>query len=346
MSFIEGMLERNIAPDWLVRTGIRHLLRTRIAQESRADVDEEMAHKMSVLRMLGESDIAVHQDKANEQHYEVPSKFFHLHLGKRMKYSSAYFETPTTSLDDAEDAMLKLYCERAGLKDGMSVLDLGCGWGSLTLYIAEHYPQCSITSISNSYSQREFIKSSPFFNRNGKMKIVTGDIKDMPVEDMGGPYDVVFSIEMFEHMRNYSKLMSKIHTVLKPLGSLFVHIFCHARFVYCFETDGPTNWMGRHFFTGGIMPSDDVLSYFQRDLTIVNRWRVNGSHYAQTSELWLQNMDNRINEIRPVLRDAYGKDAVKWEAYWRTFYMAVAELFGYNGGKEWGVAHYLFKKLK
>lgn len=343
MGIVEAMFDRNIAPDWLVRTGIRYLLGTRLKQESSSDIDDEMRGKMDLLKMLAESRIAVHQDKANEQHYEVPTKFFELHLGHRLKYSSSYFPTPSTTLDEAEDHMLQLYCDRVGLQDGMDVLDLGCGWGSLSLYIAEHYPKCKITSISNSATQKQFINSKGFKNVN----VITGDISTLTVDKIDAkPFDVVFSIEMFEHMRNYSMLMKKISSVLKVNGSLFVHIFCHAKYIYCMETEGPTNWMGRHFFTGGTMPCDDVLSYFQQDLNIVNRWRVNGCNYAQTAELWLQNFDAQIDKIRPILKSTYGKQATKWEAYWRTFYMAVAELFGYNEGKEWHVALYHFKKLR
>lgn len=344
MKIAEQLLEQNLAPDWLTRLGIRRLLASRLAQESSSDIEQEIRRKMSIIANLRAAPIAVDQEKANEQHYEVPTAFFLLHLGKRMKYSSCYYETPDMSLDDAEDAMLRLYCERAGIKNGMTVLDLGCGWGSLSLYIAEHYRGCKVVGLSNSWTQREFIEGRAKERALSNVKIVTADVASIEQVDGGTTFDVVMSIEMFEHMRNYGQLLRKVNRWLKKGGKLFVHIFCHTRFIYCMETEGPTNWMGRYFFTGGTMPCDDVLTYFQDEVRLVDRWRVDGRHYAQTAEHWLQRFDANVDKIRPELRAAYGKEATKWEAYWRTFYLSVAELFGYRNGQEWHVAHYLFEK--
>lgn len=346
MQIAERLLERNAAPDWITRIGIRRLLADRLGGETSATVEEEMRHKMSMIKSLKTKEIATKQEKANEQHYELPTEFFLYTLGKRRKYSSCYYESPDATLDAAEESMLRLYCQRADLKDGMSVLDLGCGWGSLSLYIAENYPNCKITCLSNSWTQREFIEGEARRLGYKNLKIVTGDIKK--IERLDGStnwFDLIMSVEMFEHMKNYGALLEKISKWMKRDAKLFIHIFCHSKYIYNFETEGSSNWMGRYFFTGGTMGSDDILSYFQDHVKVVDRWRVDGRHYAQTSEHWLQNFDRNIDKIRPILRSTYGAgEATKWEAYWRTFYLAVAELFGYNGGQEWHVAHYLFEK--
>lgn len=344
MRLAESFLEKNASPDWITRSGIRRLLALRLQEEAGVNIEDEMRHKMSIVESLRSSKIAVEQDKVNEQHYEVPTEFFLLHLGKRLKYSSCYYESPDSSLDDAEDAMLRLYCQRADLRDGMTVLDLGCGWGSLTLYMAEHYPNCKIVGLSNSWTQREFIEGRAREKGFTNVKIVTDDIAKIDKIEGGMMFDAVMCIEMFEHMRNYADLFEKVSSWMKKDANMFLHIFCHIKYIYCMETEGPTNWMGRYFFTGGTMPCDDVFSYFQEHVRIVNRWRVDGRHYAQTAEHWLQNFDRSIHKIRPVLRATYGDQATKWEAYWRTFYMAVAECFGFNNGQEWNVAHYLLKK--
>lgn len=345
MSMADRLLERNAAPDWLTRIGIRKLLGERLVEESSATVEEEMRRKMAMIKCLKDEEIAIEQEKANEQHYELPTEFFLLTLGKRRKYSSCYYESPDASLDAAEESMLRMYCQRAGLKDGMSVLDLGCGWGSLSLYVAENYPNCKVTGLSNSWTQREFIEGEARRNGYKNLSIVTGDItKITRLQGNTSSFDLIMSIEMFEHMKNYGALLNKISKWMKKDGRLFVHIFCHNKYIYNFETEGPSNWMGRYFFTGGTMGSDDILGYFQEDVKLIERWRVDGRHYAQTSEHWLQNFDKNIEEIRGILRSTYGTEATKWEAYWRTFYLAVAELFGYNNGQEWYVAHYLFEK--
>lgn len=344
MQLAERLLEQNASPDWVTRLGIRRLLAVRLQEEASVSIEEEMRHKMGIIESLRSSEIAVEQDKVNEQHYEVPTDFFLLHLGKRLKYSSCYYESPDSSLDDAEDAMLRLCCQRADLKDGMTVLDLGCGWGSLTLYIAEHYPDCKVVGLSNSWTQREFIEGRARERGFQNVKIVTGDIAKIDRIEGGMMFDAILCIEMFEHMRNFGNLFEKVSAWMKKDAKLFLHIFCHNKYIYCMETEGPTNWMGRYFFTGGTMSCDDIFSYFQDHVSIVDRWRVDGRHYAQTAEHWLQNFDRSIHKIRPVLRATYGDEATKWEAYWRTFYMAVAECFGYNNGQEWHVAHYLFRK--
>lgn len=346
----ERLFERNAAPDWAVRAGIRQLLASRLRQERAVNVEREVRHKMALLEEMRRGPIAIAQEVANEQHYELPTDFFRLHLGRRLKYSCGYYESADASLDEAEDAMLRLCCRRAGLRDGMAVLDLGCGWGSLALYIAEHYPRCRVVALSNSWTQREFVERRAKEGGFRNVTVLTADVAKAERVGTGGgggggdAFDIIMCVEMLEHMRNYQALLRKVAGWLKKGAHCFVHIFCHRKYVYYMHAEGTTNWLARHFFTGGIMPCDDIFAYFQDDLRVIDRWRVDGRHYAQTAEHWLQNFDRRVLAIRPILRATYGAHAVKWEAYWRTFYMSVAELFGYNNGQEWHVAHYLFEK--
>jgi cyclopropane-fatty-acyl-phospholipid synthase len=334
------LLERAVLPDWLIRAGIRRLLHHRLTAEYAASVDAQDKRLTSLIETLRTSPIASHTDKANEQHYELPAEFFRLVLGKRMKYSSAYYTLPSDSLDEAEETMLSLTCSRAGLADGMKILELGCGWGSLTLFMAERFPGAAITAVSNSATQRTYIERE--IGRRGltNVAVVTAD---MNVFSSAERYDRAVSVEMFEHMRNYHLLMKNIAGWLRPGGKLFVHIFTHREVAYPFEVRDDTDWMAKYFFTGGIMPSDALLLSFNDDLVAERHWRLSGTHYQKTAEAWLANMDRCRKEIFPLLAVTYGKhQALKWWVYWRVFFMACAELWGYRDGREWGVSHYLF----
>jgi cyclopropane-fatty-acyl-phospholipid synthase len=334
---IDSLLEKNLLPDWLIRIGIRRLLAQRIKDETaRYNADAYVADLKT--RALAEQTAA-----ANEQHYEVPTPFYQYCLGKRLKYSGCFYPTGKESLDEAEEHMLALYSERAQLVDGQDILELGCGWGSLCLYNAAKFPNSRITAISNSRTQKEHIDTEARKRGITNLRIITCDINAFDIA--AGQFDRVVSVEMFEHLKNYDLLFRNIARWLKPGGLLFTHIFTHSRFSYHFVSEGPGDWMSRYFFTGGQMPAHDLLPRFNADLKLVQDWKVNGRHYQQTAEHWLQNMDAHRDEIIPLFRDTYGSDqAIKWWAYWRVFYMSCAELWGYRGGEEWLVSHYLFRK--
>ncbi|XP_058213228.1 (S)-coclaurine N-methyltransferase-like [Rhododendron vialii] len=335
-------LERNLLPDAVIRRLTRMLLSTRLRSGYKSSSELQLSDLLHFAHSLTESPIAVKTEKAKTQHYELPTSFFKLVLGKHLKYSCCYFAGTSNTLEEAEKAMLELYCERAQLKDGHSVLDIGCGWGSLCLYVAQKYRNCKVTGICNSTTQKTYIEEQ---SRDLQLQNLDVIVADISTFDMDATYDRIFSIEMFEHMKNYKDLLKKISKWMEPDSLLFVHHFCHKVFAYHFEDVNEDDWITRYFFTGGTMPSANLLLYFQDDVSVVNHWLVNGKHYAKTSEEWLKRMDKNLSSIKPIMEATYGKDsAIKWTVYWRTFFIAVAELFGYNDGEEWMVALFLFKK--
>ncbi len=324
------LAERGILPDALLRAGIRLQLLERLRDERERAGADPAAAEARFADLLRASPIALAPDKANEQHYEVPAEFFARVLGPRRKYSCAYFG-PDDSLADAEELMLGLSTARAELRDGMRVLDLGCGWGALTLFVAERFPKTHVVAVSNSKSQREHIAAECARRGLARVEVVTADVARFEPE---GRFDRVLSVEMFEHVRNWPALLERIASWLTPDGKLFVHVFCHRAFAYPFEDRGDGDWMARHFFSGGMMPSFGLMRRCAGALAIESDWRVSGMHYARTAEAWLANLDRERESALRLLGSARAVER------WRLFFLAVAELFAFAGGQEWGVAHY------
>lgn len=329
-------------PDKVVRYGIRGLLHRRLTEVTKGDVRSRQDRLREFVEHCRCSPIAVVPELANEQHYEVPAEFFYRTLGKRQKYSCCFFDSPHDTLEQAEEQALSVTCERAGIKDGMSILELGCGWGSLSLWMAEKFPNSKIHAVSNSNSQRKFIEERAHQNGLTNLRVTTADMNSFSTTEQ---HDRVVSVEMFEHMRNHEELLQRISQWLKPGGRLFIHIFCHHSTAYLFETSGPQDWMAQYFFSGGMMPSDNLLLHYQQHLQLISQWRWNGHHYARTCNEWLNRQDQHRDEILKLFEQTYSPGSAKlWFQRWRIFFMSCAELFDYNQGNEWFVSHYLFQK--
>lgn len=337
-----ALMEQGVLPDWVVRQGIRSLVRNRATAFLRESPEEQLQANQRFLDSMRSAPVALVPDKANEQHYEVPAAFFKHVLGPGMKYSCCYYLPGAEGLAEAEAAALTLTCERADIRDGMRILELGCGWGSLTLWMAEHFPASHITAVSNAHSQREYIQQACLERGIENITVITSDMNTFVPSDTG--FDRVVSVEMFEHMRNWPELLRRVASWLGEDGRCFVHVFCHKTNVYAYIARDETDWMAREFFTGGTMPSDDLMLHCQDDLVVEKRWRMGGTHYHKTCEAWLDNLDRHQKEIRALFSEVYGMDnANRWLQRWRVFFMACSELFAYNRGREWWVAQYLLK---
>lgn len=333
-------LERGWLPDPIIRKGIRSLVHGRLKDLPLHDPHDTERYHDAFVDMMNRSPVAPVPELANEQHYEVPAEFYAHVLGARRKYSSCYWKDATSTLDEAEVDSLERTARHASLEDGQRVLELGCGWGSLTLWMAERFPSGEITAVSNSSSQKRYIEQRAKELNLQNVQVITADMNDFSTDRR---FDRIVSVEMFEHMRNYGELFRRIGLWLNPGGLFFMHIFCHRAVPYEFVDKDATDWMSRHFFSGGIMPSDDLPLAFQNDLKMLDRWTWNGQHYQKTAEAWLQNMDSNRAVVMRVLEQTYGADeAERWRMRWRVFFMACAELFGYEHGDQWHVNHYLF----
>jgi cyclopropane-fatty-acyl-phospholipid synthase len=342
ISFLIKLAEKKLIPDFIIRQGIRNLLKKRIQSLVSNNSEKNIQNKIQFIEEMNLSSIAVLPELANEQHYEIPEEFYKYSLGKHKKYSSCYWNEKTKNLDEAELLSLKLTSQHAQLINGLNILELGCGWGSLTLWMAKQYPKSKITAVSNSSSQRLHILEQA---KKRKLKNISVITEDMNTFNPKVKYDRVVSVEMIEHMRNHKKLFQKIASWLKQDGLFFMHIFVHKSQPYLFEVQESDDWMSQYFFSGGMMPSEDLPLFFQNDLKIIDQWSWSGVHYEKTANAWLKNIDLNKNKVMPVLEDIYGeKDSKKWFQRWRIFFMSCAELWGYENGNEWKVAHYLFKK--
>ena len=336
-----NLVDRGKIPDLLIRKGIGRMAEARLHECQVTNTEYVAAAQIKFVEMMDQSPVALLTEKANDQHYELPAAFFKTVLGEHLKYSSGYWPTAETTLDQSEAAALEIYCERAQLEDGQQVLELGCGWGSLTLYMAKKYPNSNIVAVSNSFSQAEYIRGEAERRELSNVEVITADMNDFRIERL---FDRVVSIEMFEHMRNHRLLYQRIGQWLKPGGLFFKHIFVHRSSPYLFESRNTYSWMSEYFFSGGMMPNDDLPLFFQDHLKLVNRWRWDGQHYEKTANAWLKKMDANRDALQPLFKETYGDDAIRWWYRWRCFFMGVAELFGYDQGQQWWVGHYLFTK--
>ena len=340
MGLMTRATERGLVPDYVSREGIRTLLRQRL-ESLPAGVEARGDYLSQFLAAMAQSGIAECADQANEQHYELPSDYFDLVLGPRRKYSCCHWGPDTADLAGAEEEALAETCRRAGLADGQRILELGCGWGSLSLWMAEHYPGARITAVSNSTSQKQRIDALAAQQGLSNLRVVTAD---MNVFDTDERFDRVVSLEMFEHMRNWQQLFRRVAQWLAPGGRMFVHVFCHRHTPYFFDVGEDNDWMSRYFFSGGMMPSAELPLLFQQRLTLVDRWYWNGEHYAKTLAAWLQRHDDCRDEVMAIFDRVYGDQAATWFVRWRLFYLACEELFRFDGGDEWFVGHYLFER--
>ena len=332
-----GWAEAGRVPDALIRTVMRRVIAARAVSLEQRDPVRSRA----VVDLLGSGRVTESPDLANRQHYEVPSSLFEIMLGPRLKYSSCLWEAPDTSLAGAEEAMLELTSSRARLDDGQRILELGCGWGSLTLWMAEHFPNSTITAVTNSAGQATYIDRRAAEAGFDHVQTVLADIADFRTDHR---FDRVVSVEMLEHVRNYREMFRRIASWLQPDGLAFVHVFAHAREPYLFEDRGPADWMAREFFTGGVMPAHGLFEEFSDDLRMEASWRLPGLHYRETLEAWLAKLDHNRAAAEAVLADAGEPDPARAVQRWRMFLMACSELFGYQDGRVWGVSHYLMRQ--
>jgi cyclopropane-fatty-acyl-phospholipid synthase len=333
-----GTAERVPLPDLVIRAAIQRLCSrtaTRLASGN-ADSDAAFADQMAARA------IAEHADAANTQHYEVPAAFFAHVLGPNRKYSSCFYKEPESTLQEAEEEALRQTVEHADLADGQSILELGCGWGALSLWMARQFPNSEVTAVSNSRSQRHYIEAEAAARGLSNLHVITADMNVFAPERQ---VDRIVSVEMFEHMMNWRELMTRVRSWLAPNGRFFMHIFTHRSGSYLFDSTDAEDWIAQHFFTGGVMPSHHLIRQYADLFEVEKEWRWSGAHYRRTALDWLVNFDAHRDEIESILRAVYGRDTALWMRRWRWFFLATAGLFGYAGGSEWGVSHFRMKAV-
>ncbi len=334
------LAERGLLPDSMIRFGIRRRLGS-IRKELYSGDSPLPGKKQAFIEKLNTGPVALKQSRVNAQHYELPPEFFRTFLGPRRKYSCCFWQGKKSTLEEAEETMLKLTAERADIKENQRILELGCGWGSFSLWAAETYPSCRFHALSNSAPQVALIRREADALGLTNLTVETADVTAFDTENR---YDRVVSVEMFEHIRNWGNLIGNISQWLKPEGKCFLHFFCHREIPYLYTDENPLNWMGYYFFAGGMMPCFDLPRHFSKDLSVEASWKVNGLHYVRTLEAWLYRMDRHKADIENILKATYGQEWSEWGNRWRIFLMACSELFGTNQGEEWFVAHYLLRK--
>lgn len=335
ISAVSNAVERMPLPDSIARAGIALL----VGRTSRRLRDRDPSAERAFGAAMAAYPVALHPDDANAQHYELPPVFFSLVLGPRRKYSCCLFDGATT-LAAAEDHALAETACHAALEDGQRVLELGCGWGSLTLWMAEHYPRTEIVAVSNSRPQRGYIEEEAARRGLRNVRVLTADMNTF---DADARFDRVVSVEMFEHMSNWPLLLKRVRGWLKPGGQVFLHVFNHRKTPYRFDRSNKADWIAQHFFTGGIMPSHGLIRNLDVPFSVTAEWRWSGEHYRRTAECWLENYDANAEQIGGLLRGVYGEDAALWGRRWRLFFLATAGLFGACGGTEWGISHYALR---
>lgn len=350
---LDKLLASARIPDFLLRLAIRILIKKRAKMQAKLDIESRFKYLNNFIDNLKSQPIAVETETANQQHYELPPEFFEKILGKNLKYSCCYWQKDLNykkilksnnleqQLTEAEAKMLELTVKRAEIKNGQKILDLGSGWGSLSFYMAKKFPESRIIALSNSKLQIDYINQKAAKNKIDNLKAIKADINNFKTE---AKFDRIVSVEMFEHMRNYQKLIQKLESFMAAEAKLFVHIFSHQFYPFIYQNSKSTDWMARYFFSGGTMPSQDLLHYFTGNLSLEKQWAVSGSHYQKTLEAWLKIMDTKKETIYPILEKTYGlNDAEKWWNYWRLFFISSAEFFAYQNGDNWFISHYLFK---
>jgi cyclopropane-fatty-acyl-phospholipid synthase len=339
---ISAILERDLLPDTAIRAGIRRIVASRLRELEEGTPGDQAVRFANLMEALHRGPIAIATDEANAQHYELPPDFFAHILGPNLKYSSAWWPEGVESLAEAETRMLELTAYRAQIQDGQRILDLGCGWGSLTMHLAREFPRCEIVAVSNAPRQAGYIMAQARARGFAHVSAITADINTFETEQR---FDRIVSVEMLEHVRNHARLFARVRRWLADDGRFFAHVFSHRCFAYPYEVRNASDWMARYFFTGGMMPSDDLFVHTQDDLLVERRWRIDGLHYRRTAEAWLQHFDRHREPIDAILAGVYGAgDVTRWRVRWRVFFMACAEMFGFRGGQEWGVSHYRFTR--